>query len=142
MNYRAIFRINEPEVIAEEIEGEVIILNFDSGSYYSLNENAMGIWRLLQAGYPSTAILGAWQAGCASDEEQVAAAFTTFMEQLQQERLIVPAALAAIPADAPLMTVMNPAEGLALQKFTDLQNLLLLDPIHDVDEMGWPHPAP
>lgn len=142
MKHQAAFRINEPEVIAEEIEGEVIILNFDSGSYYSLNENAMEIWHLLQAGYPYTAILDAWQAACANDGEQVVATFTAFMEQLQQERLIVPAALAAIPADAPLLTVGTPADGLLLHKFTDLQNLLLLDPIHDVNEMGWPHPAP
>jgi hypothetical protein len=26
-----------------------------------------------------------------------------------------------------------------LQKFTDMQELLLLDPIHEVDERGWPH---
>jgi hypothetical protein len=25
-----------------------------------------------------------------------------------------------------------------LQKFTDMQDLLLLDPIHEVDESGWP----
>ena len=29
-----------------------------------------------------------------------------------------------------------------LTKFTDMQDLLLLDPIHEVDEMGWPHPKP
>lgn len=142
MHHQAAFRINEPEVIAEEIEGEVIILNFDSGSYYSLNENAMGIWHLLQGGYPYTALLNAWQAACKSAGEPVIVTFTTFMEELQQERLIVPTTLTAIPADAPALAVVNPAAGLVLNKFTDLQNLLLLDPIHDVDEMGWPHPAP
>jgi hypothetical protein len=28
-----------------------------------------------------------------------------------------------------------------LEKFSDLQELLLLDPIHEVDEEGWPHKA-
>jgi hypothetical protein len=25
-----------------------------------------------------------------------------------------------------------------LRKYTDMRDLLLLDPIHDVDEQGWP----
>jgi len=30
-----------------------------------------------------------------------------------------------------------------LQKYTDMADLLLLDPIHEVDAgQGWPHPAP
>jgi hypothetical protein len=29
-----------------------------------------------------------------------------------------------------------------LQKYSDMQDLLLLDPIHEVDEMGWPHALP
>jgi hypothetical protein len=29
-----------------------------------------------------------------------------------------------------------------LQKYTDMADLLLLDPIHEVDEQGWPQPAP
>ena len=28
-----------------------------------------------------------------------------------------------------------------IEKFTDMQELLLLDPIHEVDEKGWPHQA-
>jgi hypothetical protein len=26
-----------------------------------------------------------------------------------------------------------------LEKFTDLATMLLLDPVHDVNEEGWPH---
>ena len=29
-----------------------------------------------------------------------------------------------------------------LQKYSDMQDLLLLDPIHEVDEMGWPNALP
>ena len=30
----------------------------------------------------------------------------------------------------------------ALERFTDMEDLLLLDPVHDVEEMGWPHVNP
>jgi hypothetical protein len=29
-----------------------------------------------------------------------------------------------------------------LESYNDMQDLLLLDPIHDVDDMGWPQKAP
>jgi hypothetical protein len=29
-----------------------------------------------------------------------------------------------------------------LEKYTDMQELLLLDPIHDVEEAGWPKARP
>ena len=32
--------------------------------------------------------------------------------------------------------------ALTLQRFTDVQALLALDPVHDVDEVGWPVKAP
>ena len=28
----------------------------------------------------------------------------------------------------------------ALTRYTDVKDLLVLDPVHDVDEMGWPTP--
>lgn len=141
MNHPETFRINEPHVIAEEIEGEAIILNFESGTYYSLNESAMLIWRSIQAGYPSVAIVDQWQECYQADRKQVAAEFDGFMQQLLAEQLIVPAPQST-PV-APIPTVDGtPYERPILNKFTDLQNLLLLDPIHEVNEMGWPHPAP
>jgi len=29
-----------------------------------------------------------------------------------------------------------------VEKYTDMQDLLMLDPIHDIDETGWPNKAP
>lgn len=136
------FRLNEPHVIAEEIDGEAIILNFESGTYYSLNESALAIWRSMQAGYPSSAILVQWKKRYQGDEHLIVTDFAAFLQQLQEEQLIVPAAPSTVCATLSLEADSAPYERPALQKFTDLQNLLLLDPIHDVDEMGWPHPAP
>jgi hypothetical protein len=31
---------------------------------------------------------------------------------------------------------------LELERYTDLADLILLDPVHDVSEAGWPHAAP
>ena len=36
----------------------------------------------------------------------------------------------------------RPYEPPQLEKYTDMQDLVLLDPVHEVDATGWPHPKP
>ena len=45
-----------------------------------------------------------------------------------------------LQAAGPAVTVV-PGEPV-LEKYTDMQELLLLDPIHDVEEAGWPKAKP
>ena len=44
------FRINKPKVIHEDFGGEVVIIHFDTGRYYSLNKTASFIWQLIDGG--------------------------------------------------------------------------------------------
>src|SRR6185295_12732105 len=48
--------VNEPSVISEVIDGETIVLNFDSGHYYSFNGSASEIWQHVAAGRTVTAV--------------------------------------------------------------------------------------
>ena len=41
------FRVNQPAVIAEVIDNEAIVVNLDSGAYYSLRGSACTIWEML-----------------------------------------------------------------------------------------------
>ncbi len=81
-----------------------------------------------------------WQAKQAVDEAGAQTAVRAFLKELQEEQLIVtePAEILAAPAGPLPPAASRPA----LQKFTDLQDLLMLDPIHEVDERGWPHARP
>src|ERR1700730_12980572 len=40
-------RINHPDVLHQVIEGEVIVLNLDTGCYFSMNEVRVEIWTLV-----------------------------------------------------------------------------------------------
>jgi hypothetical protein len=70
--------------------------------------------------------------------------------QLQQENLIVPVDVAPAVDLTELQQILPASNGHAkpsfnpplLNKYSDMQELLLLDPIHDVDEAGWPKPVP
>jgi len=61
------------------------------------------------------------------------------VDELLGEELIAPG---AAPAATQVPVITGAWVAPRLEKFTDLQTLLLLDPIHDVDEQGWPRVAP
>jgi hypothetical protein len=124
---------SRPDVIDEEFEGESVVVHLRTGCYYALNEAGTAIWRLLHDGrsVESVARSLAWRVEDA----------LPFVEQLQSEEL-----LEAAPSDAGMVEhePVGTAEGPTLQRFTDMQDLLMLDPIHDIDldGDGWPLAAP
>ena len=142
MSSQTRYRINAPHVISEIIEGEAVILNFESGSYYSLNESGMTVWEHLQRNTSEQYILLSLQKRYDVAGDTVAKDLKELLRQLSSEQLIVPDNTAESPPqdehDLPVKAYVKPS----LEKFTDLQELLLLDPIHDVDESGWPHHSP
>jgi len=144
------FRVNTPTVTHETIDGEAVIINLDSGNYYSLVEVGSFIWDLVGAGASAdevrNLILQKYQ-GSATDIDR---GVQELLAQLQLEHLIVPVDgaepldLAQLNPELPSNTVQDklPFNPPSLHKYSDMQELLLLDPIHDVDDAGWPKPNP
>lgn len=137
------FRVNRPSVISETIDGEAIIVNLDSGAYYSLRDTAGVIWGLIEKGRDCGQIVGQFDNGTQTSLATLEESIDLFLAELEAEDLIIP-----LPQDTPAQENDDtPSEKLVFQtpiieKFTDMADLLLLDPIHEVDEMGgWPHPA-
>ena len=46
----------DPDVLFREIEGECVLLDLGSGTYFGLNEVGTRIWNLLRQGLPEDAI--------------------------------------------------------------------------------------
>jgi hypothetical protein len=134
--------VNEPSVISEVIDGETIALNFESGHYYSFNPSASEIWQAVAAGAPLAAVAERVARRFAVDPAAIFAEVEAFVRRLENESLIRPAAAgagAAVAADR--ATTTEPAAlfaSPAFEKFTDMEELLLLDPIHEVGDTGWP----
>lgn len=136
------YRVNEPDVTAEIFEDEVIAINLANGRYHSLRGAAAWLWQALAAGVGSRDVIAQLLKANAlpPDAADQAAAV---IEQLTAEELIVPAPeqRAEHPAGgpsglAPLLVFLPPL----IETFTDMENLLAIDPIHEVDvEGGWPH---
>jgi hypothetical protein len=131
------YRINEPDVTAESFDGEVIVINLASGRYHSLRGAGTWLWQALATGLDRReAIERLVAAGNdAGDAEQQVSAF---IDRLLSEELVVEV---AERADLQAADVEPPAVYLApsIETFTDMESLLLIDPIHEVDVRGWPH---
>ena len=144
------FRVNTPTVTHETIDGEAVIINLDSGNYYSLVDVGSVVWGLVEKGASAseinTQILQAYE-GNATDIDQ---GVQELLAELQDENLIVPVDGAEAVEVAEFNDVSPSNNGHQkplfnspmLHKYSDMQELLLLDPIHDVDEAGWPKPNP
>ncbi len=117
------YRIRTPHVVHETVDGEVVAIDFDTGSYYSLRGPAEVVWSALgDESRPVDAVADA----VAREPAEVAA----FLDQLVGEGLVERNGTPADGTDAGPMT---------FEKFSDMEELILLDPVHDVSEAGWPN---
>lgn len=114
------FSRSSPDIVHEDFDGDLVILNLQTGEYFGLNLAAATLWNEIMAGRDPT--LAAGDAG------------TRFVGRLQELGLVIasddpPETTAPLSLDAvPVVDV-----------YSDLSDLILADPIHDVDEAaGWP----
>jgi predicted transcriptional regulator len=127
-------RINSPKVIHQIFETEVVIVNLETGNYYSVTNSGIQIWQQLDAGISFEEII---QHFPGVEQQQVGA----FLAELEREELIVSDQNRETRSSS--STPAGFSKGLPrLEKFTDMRDLLLVDPIHELDESGWPKPAP
>jgi hypothetical protein len=135
-----ILRKNEPAVASETIDGEVVAIHLDKGVYYSLQGSAAQIWTLLEERQPVEVIVAALADHCGSEASEIETSVNRFVEELRGEELVVEAGEVVDPVPAPrLLGRASRFETPVLSKYTDMQDLLLLDPIHEVDDTGWPN---
>lgn len=135
------FHTDLPQVMHETIDGEVVVVNLDSGVYYSFDGVGGQIWDLLAAGGSIEAVRAQLLARYEGEPAQIAEAAARFIGRLRDEGLVrVAEAPSAGGSGAPTNgTDRQPFAEPVLQKYTDMEALLLADPIHEVDEAGWPN---
>lgn len=144
------FKVNSPEVLNDTIEGESVIINLQNGFYYSLDNIGSVVWNGLINHYSVEVIVNSFIARSSKDKERIMQGVNELITELIKENLIV--ALTDEESKNIGHTKALDMEKIALSdcsftkpalnKFGDMQDLLLLDPIHEVDEAGWPLSKP
>ncbi len=147
----AIFVPNAARIIHEEIDGEVIIIHSQTGTYYSLLDTAVTVWRMIVSGCTVDTMIDAVASAYKLPIEQTRKDIMEFIQQLYNETIIVEGVTQgqAITQDESVTQgeviipniedVQTAYSAPQLQIYADLQDLLTIDPIHDVDESGWPN---
>jgi hypothetical protein len=132
------YAINSPHVVAEDFDGEMVILNLGNGHYYSLRGIASPIWSALLAGHAPDSILASVRAM----RPELVAASSALIDRLVELGLVQPRAAGAEGATESIAASWS-GDAPAIEVFEDLADLIHGDPIHDVDEQtGWPTPRP
>lgn len=142
-------RINAPQIVHETIDGEVVIVNFGNGTYYSLVDTGGVVWQSIEAGLGIEGITDELLRRYSADRSEVERGVRELIAEMIKEEIVLPggadAAASANPS-APLQS--DPSERRTdfaqpvLQRYTDMEGLLLIDPIHEVADSGWPNRKP
>jgi Coenzyme PQQ synthesis protein D (PqqD) len=141
------FRVKSPNVMHETIEGEVIVIDLNTGSYYSLREAGAEIWHGVERGMDEAGIVNSLERGYDGPREEIVAAVGRLLDELASEDLIE-AAVDGAAAPAEPAAALQQANGRVpfvapvFEKHSDMQDLILLDPVHQVGPQGWPQPEP
>lgn len=138
------YRPNRPQIVDEIVDDEALIIDLTTGAYFSAVGVGAVAWAALARGESVAAVAGAlatrFSVDAASTEQDVAA----FVAELLAERLLVEASddSPADTAGSETVETSRPYGAPKLEKYTDLSDLILLDPVHDVSEAGWPQRQP
>jgi len=142
MELQGYFSIKRPDIVHETIEGEAVIVNLESGVYYSLRDSGVEVWNLIETGTNFDELLDYLKDHYEGSTEEMKNSLVDLLVILQKEGLVkVSSSMPDSKKGSPSMANGEKIKFSPplLEKFSDLQELLLLDPIHEVDEEGWPH---
>jgi len=139
------FRVNNPNIIHETIEGEVILIDLKTGTYYSLREAGAAVWQAIEEGADEDEIQATLELRYEGSADKMRKGVQRLLAELESEGLIRTSDEAASTAAWALPGSNGAARARfhapRLEKHTDMQDLILLDPVHEVGARGWPHPS-
>ncbi len=134
------YALNQPPVVGEVIDGEVMVINLDTGVYYSVTGAGAAVWPMLVGGATQRDISDRVARHYGADAASVERDVDTFVKQLADEAILRPLqdGAAAGPVDAIDQWPAMAYPGFGFERYDDMQALLLIDPVHEVGDFGWP----
>lgn len=133
------YNIYYNNILSDVFGEEVVLVNLESGVYYSLKYSAAQIWIRLINQYSPTEVFADLIQIYQVDENDLMSDINLFFTQLLEDKII------KIASETEKKSIEFNSKGIlvtytspVLETFSDMQEILLLDPVHDVDKAGWP----
>ena len=135
-----------PTVSMERLDGETIVIDFESGRFYSFRESAADLLWLISLGIELTLFESVLRRYFKiQDLSKVTIEIDSFIETILSLNLIEKNVVEDEIGDGRVTDVELPEDYLRgdwvsplLMSNDELADLLKIDPIHDVTESGWP----
>lgn len=139
------YRVNSEQVISETAGGETIIVNLATGHYFTLQGTAVDVWEALQRDEPQANVVAELEGRYAAADGEIEEAVSQLLGELEAASLVVsenggPSGPAEVRPR--FDGEREPFAPPGFTAYTDMQDIILLDPVHEVDPRGWPHEAP
>jgi len=130
--------IKHQEVVLERLGNEIVIISFDSGRYYSAKGLATDILLLIENKVPAAKWemkLNNYYSSEVLDKKKIRKFLETLIEnnlcirieELKESNYELPIDLQREQFDEPIIKI-----------YDDLQDIIMVDPIHDTSLEGWP----
>ena len=130
--------LNSSGISCERLDGEMVIISFETGKYFNSNGSAADILYLIENSVDQSLwsqILGTQF----SDFEESSSGIAEFLGLLLEEKIVLESSEVVVTTiDLPTDYQRGAWQKPALLVFDDLADLLLIDPIHDTSLEGWP----
>lgn len=142
MTDNKVYRVASTNLYGRNFGDEVLIVDTGSGRYFSLRGCAVDIWSLIESGATVNHIIAELGGRYDGAPEEIGAAVHRCLGDLLVNDLVREAEAGS--GGNPVSSGSTPRRSLTapvVERFNDMENLLLLDPIHSVSDMGWPRPA-
>jgi hypothetical protein len=137
------YQANTASVAHETFDGETVLINFERGTYFSLRHSAPVIWGLIQQPIGIDGILRRLADAYPSLPADAGDAVSAMLEQLHDEGCVTRHETGAEESAPGAPPVVGEFALPVVQAFHDLQELIAIDPVHEVANFdGWPHRPP
>ena len=131
------YKIDSDVTLSEKIDDDTVVINLSTGCYYNFNSTASYIWELAQCGLNKNEIIAQYTAAFHLSPEKVASDVSFVINTMVSDGLAEATDDKSVTCELPTdITAYNVP---VIEKFDDMQEMLLLDPIHEVTEKGWPY---
>jgi len=138
------YTIDKSRFVFEQFDKEMVLINLEDGLYYNVSDTGTEVLHLLEQGLSVAEVLDVLSARYVNKDE-LPALVEGFVAELEKQGILLP-----LPQGAPASSVTaaketsrNGAEARfappVLTRYDDMQEILLIDPIHQVSEKGWPN---
>ena len=118
----------------QDFGDEIVFVNIESGAYYTLKGFVLNIIRIVEKGF-NDGDLTVWLEKNCTDLQELEKV-KSIIRELRQDSILIDSNIEKNEEDFRPDFTLGTSE---FKKFDDMRDLIKLDPIHEVDSLGWPH---